>query len=342
MKISLILVIISSFFLAACSNSLDCSSDEAKQLIGDLTKENELLTKGWQLTALGKAGEIEAKMRSQAKSELENLQNSQRNSEKNIASLAIECKTSLKQSDTLKIIENENNTISSKFGEIERYTPVQPPRFFWKAGSTQQEHDNWALAEKKYQDELQNKRMTLQSLNANKINNFRTIEVTQKFIDETCQNTVKHIQSEGSPIIRVLSPSDIEEIVTRTHRYNPGRIPNQSIKDLQFFVETKIAPEVAILSTAVDKVNNFSKNLDSEISTAREKEIAKFKSDLDNAKYVLENIITTSKNESTGALVCKAEIKSTINESTNVKGNVVYTLEKTADKKLYATIKSIN
>lgn len=331
-----------SLLVGACSNSLDCSSDDAKKLISDLTKENELLIKGWQLTALGKAGEVESKMRSQAKNEIDNLQSSLKNNEKNISSLIDECKSSLKQSDGLKNLEGELNLTVTKIGELERINPVQPPRFFWKAGSTQQEHDQWAASEKKYQDDVQRKLTTLRALNNEKINTIKSIEISNMFVVEVCQNPIKRQQSNDIQNLSVLSLSDVEQIISRLIKYNPGKIPEKTIKDAQSFIETKFAAEVNQLIAAQGKINNFNKNLDSEIATARDNEVSKFKAELDSAKYILENIITTNKNDSTGALSCKAEIKAAINESTNISGKVTYTLEKTADKKLYATIKTVN
>ena len=100
------------------------------------------------------------------------------------------------------------------------------------------------------------------------------------------------------------------------------------------------------MKQAKEKISNFNDALMAEINAAQKKEHAKeeakIQSDLDDAKYVLENIITTNKNEKTGAVSCKADIKADINESFKVEGKVVYTLEKTSDNKLYATIRSID
>lgn len=59
-----------------------------------------------------------------------------------------------------------------------------------------------------------------------------------------------------------------------------------------------------------------------------------------NIKYNLENMILTSKNETTGAVMCKAKLTASIDRwGTYTVPNLIYQVEKTSDGNLYVTIR---
>ena len=55
-------------------------------------------------------------------------------------------------------------------------------------------------------------------------------------------------------------------------------------------------------------------------------------------QYRLENIIMTDKNEQTGAVMCKATLFGSVEEWGEKSISIQYSVEKTSDGKLYATL----
>lgn len=337
MKFKKALSIAPLLLISACSNQFDCSSKEVRGIISELAKENEFFYMAHQISEESKISDISNSLRKQAEVEEQAIQKNISIRYGNIQSLKDQCKTLTTQSESIRKIENEANALSIKLSEVEKIKLVQPKQFFWGASSTQQQHDAWALAEAKYQQELSKKEDTSKILYRDKEARLASITASKDFVEKACQSATRR-EVGMNELTKVITPSEISHITTQPMYLQNGiSIPESLIKEVTSFIETKISPEVNLLTAEEQNLIGIKNSMAEKISTQLSNIKTNLDSDFKTANYVLDDIITSNKNETTGALTCKAKITGKFNQA-SYDANIAYLVEKTSENKIYATI----
>jgi hypothetical protein len=329
--------LLSLIFLSACSNPLECSNPDARKLTSEIAKENEFFFMDHGISGDVKKSEFQRILTEQANTDEKTIQENIYSIDAKIRILQKDCKSILLKSETLRKIESQGDSISSKIKEEEKINPVRPQPFFWKAGSTQQQHDAWAEAEAKYQSDVRKKDTSRQALYADREATLATLKASKDFALEVCDKaTTREVSARGTTTVK--SATDINKISEHTSFINRGAlIPKELINESASYIATVIAPEVTTLSNEENKLLQMKDSLKSKISSEWAKIDTQLKSEISGVTYALGDIITSGKNENTGATTCKAKITGKFGQS-EYYANITYLMEKTSDSNTFVTI----
>jgi hypothetical protein len=98
---------------------------------------------------------------------------------------------------------------------------------------------------------------------------------------------------------------------------------------------TKVPPVMDRLKAADDANSAAQRTLEQSLLQKANADWDKIASAI---QYRLENIIMTDKNEQTGAVMCKATLFGSVDDWGEKSQNIQYSVEKTSDGKLFATL----
>lgn len=323
-KTVLALVVVS--FLTGCSSKLDCSSADTQKLVGSLINENELLVKGWQLVMAGKGLEAANKIKSERNSEIELLKAERNKIVSAINDEVAVCKKDLVSSNQLKSYLSEIESIKAKISELEKFNPVEPKRFFWGANTTQRQHDEWRSAQDKYEESVSAKRTNLQKLYQEGGELVTKFKSSEAFIVAACDSVANDFRLINHDSINLIEESIMVKVESEFVKFSIDNI-NQ-----------RFANSIAELEKQQQKIDSTVAAIEAESNAAYEKAATAYRDSIASIKYNFSNIVTTSKDEKMNNLTCTADISALIDPETNVNARFTYRLEKTDDKKIYATI----
>lgn len=321
-----VLAVVVTALLSACSADTKCGSSSSNDLVIDLVRENELLIKGWQMLLAVKAREAENKVRESYKIKLDQASEGYNLTKNQLAEASNACKSALANSDVLAKKSVLIQTTAAEISKLEAFQPTAPARFYWGANSTQAQHDAWQAAQKKYEGQVSDRNAKLNQLYSQHAAYSEDLNQSNVYFASVCEFVAN---SESN-----LTPENSNEIQSNMEY----KVSPDVAQAAQQYITANMSPIVAKAQSFSNQIANIGKSIELDAEKAATKAVEEWKGKIENAEYSIDNIIVKSRDEKTGESICEADIKVVVDEEIQQSSRFKYSLEKTADNKLYATI----
>lgn len=305
---------LSTLVLFGCSSKPDCGSGSAEKLITGLVKENNLLDNLYQGAFLSKNLKDNQNIDANSSSELNKLKADLTTAQQQLQAQVQQCISSNSNAPEMTSAATDIDQLKAKIAD----TQANPPKMQMPSDaemfkmppqqSTQVRRDaenKWNADRKQWGDNIMAMNRNLQQMTT-------SYDQSSEYIKRACS-----LDKENAVKLRAY-PSLADKV--------------------NAFVVQNVEPANAKVAQINNNINASVNNnrLSKEEKTA--KDIAQTNENIKNAKLKLEDVVTLSKNQNTGAVTCRARLNIEVKDLVQTKGTIYYNLEQTSKGDLYGTI----
>lgn len=305
---------LSVLLIVGCGSKTDCGSGSAEKLVVDLINQNNLLGNVYQAAFMMKRLESKQEIDAKSAGELNKLKADQSAINIELQNVVQQCISTGQQSPEMVTATNDIQQLKSQINQAQ----ATPPRLQLPSDAEmfkmppQQSTNVRRDAEMQYMKDQKDYGIKMRTMNQNLQQMTKAYDDSSEFIKATCS-----LDKENALRFRAY-PSLAEKVNS--------------------FASQNVQPVAAKIAKINEGINETNTNARLSKEEKEAKQASKADENIKNAKLKLEDVVTLSKNDKTGASSCRARLSISVKDLIDTKATVYYKLETTSKGDLYGTI----
>lgn len=317
MNIKHLAAALSTLLIVGCGAKTDCGSGNAEKLVVDLINQNNLLGNVYQAAFVMKSLDNKQSIDAKGANELNRLQADQSAITIEFQNVVQQCVTTGQQAPEMLNAQSDIQQLKAQINQAQSNPPrLQMPSEAEMFKMPPQQSTNVRRdAEIQYQKDRQDWSKQLNVMNQNLQQLTKAYDDSASYIKAACS-----LDKENATKFRAF-PTLADKI---------NSFASQNVQP--------VAAKISKINEDINQTNNNTK-LSKEEKDAKDGAIAR--ENIKNAKLKLEDVVTLTKNDKTGATTCRARLNIFVKDLVDTKATIYYKLEMTSKGDLYGTITNL-